>query len=111
MRTARLLFILFTFSFLRNTPLSAQLQLSGQLRTRSEFRDGQGAPLGEGQMPAFFTSQRTRASLSYSAYRVKIGITAQDVRVWGQEGSTINRTTIADQNGMMLHEAWAEVML
>lgn len=88
---------------------SAQVAISGQVRTRTEFRDGQGAPLPIGAKPAFFTSQRTRLSVGYHAYRLKFGITAQDVRVWGQDVSTINRTTPQDLNGVMLHEAWAEL--
>ncbi len=90
---------------------SAQLSLSGQLRTRTEVRNGQGAPLPQGAKPAFFTSQRTRVSLGYNYYRLKFNVTAQDVRVWGQDVSTINRTTTADNNGLMLHEAWAEILL
>lgn len=90
---------------------TAQVTLSGQVRTRTELRDGQGAPLAIGASPAFFTSQRTRLSFGYNAYRLKFGVTAQDVRVWGQDVSTINRTTTADLNGLMLHEAWAELGL
>ncbi|MEP6845277.1 MAG: alginate export family protein, partial [Panacibacter sp.] len=89
----------------------AQLTLTGQLRTRTEFRDGQGAPLPKEAKPALFTSQRTRLSLNYSMYRLKFGITAQDVRVWGQDVSTINKTTTQDNNALMLHEAWAEILL
>ena len=89
----------------------AQLSLSGQLRTRTELRDGQGSPLPAGAKPAFFISQRTRLSVWYSMYRLKFGVTAQDVRVWGQDVSTINRTTAQDLNGLMFHEAWAEIGL
>lgn len=89
----------------------AQLTLSGQLRTRTELRDGQGTPLPKGSKDALFTSQRTRLSLNYSLYRIKFGVTAQDVRVWGQDVSTINKTTTADNNALMLHEAWAEILL
>ncbi len=40
-----------------------------------------------------------------------MGLTLQDVRVWGQDASTINRTTTANNNGLLLHEAWAEILL
>jgi hypothetical protein len=90
---------------------SAQLTVSAQLRTRTELRDGQGAPLPENAKPALFTSQRTRLGLLYNTYRLKLGITLQDARVWGQDVSTINRTTTADNNGLMLHEAWVEILL
>ncbi len=89
----------------------AQLIVSGQLRTRSEFRDGYGAPLPKGADPASFTSQRTRLIFGYNMYRLKFGLTLQDVRVWGQDVSTINRTTTANNNGLQLHEAWAEILL
>ena len=90
---------------------AAQFVVTGQLRTRTELRDGQGSPVPEGSKPAFFTSQRTRVSLGYTSYRLKFGISAQDVRVWGQDASSINRTTTQDQNGLMLHEAWAELFI
>lgn len=93
------------------TKTTAQFSLSAQLRTRTELRDGQGAPLPESADPAFFTSQRTRLSAGFNTYRLKLGLTVQDVRVWGQDVSTINRTTTQDNNGMMLHEAWAEIGL
>lgn len=89
----------------------AQFTVGAQLRTRSEFRDGQAAPLPKGASPAFFTSQRTRLSAGFSGYRFKLGATIQDVRVWGQDASTINRTTTQDNNALILHEAWAEIML
>ncbi len=91
--------------------LSAQLTFTGQLRTRSELRDGQGAPIPEGADPAFFTSQRTRLGLLFTTNRLKLNLTVQDVRVWGQDVSTINRTTTQNNNGFMLHEAWAEILL
>src|SRR5215217_3082600 len=90
---------------------NAQLSLSGQLRTRTELRDGQGSPLPKGAPPAFFTSQRTRLNVGYTMYRLKFGVSLQDVRVWGQDVSTINRTTSADNNALMLHEAWADIAL
>src|SRR3954471_16548937 len=90
---------------------NAQFSLSAQLRTRTELRDGQGSPLPQGSSPAFFTSQRTRLNFGYKSYRLKFGATLQDVRVWGQDVSMINRTTTAENNGVMLHEAWAEILL
>ncbi|MBV7530297.1 alginate export family protein [Chitinophaga sp. sic0106] len=101
----------FVLSGLFLRPAYAQLSINAQLRTRSEFRDGQGAPLPANAKPAFFTSQRSRLSAGFNTYRLQLGLTVQDVRVWGQDASTINRTTTADNNGFLLHEAWAAVML
>ncbi len=91
--------------------LRAQFTLSGQIRTRTELRDGFGSPLNENQDPALFTSQRTRLNVGYEGYRTKFFVAMQDVRVWGQDASTNNRVTNADLNGLMLHEAWAEIGL
>ena len=101
----------FIFILLKPLAGEAQLSVSGQLRTRTEFRNGQGAPLPKGTDAALFTSQRTRLSVGYNAYRLKFNVTAQDVRVWGQDVSTINRYATQENNGLMLHEAWGEILL
>ncbi|WP_254563039.1 alginate export family protein [Dyadobacter diqingensis] len=114
MKTIRYLFITgaaLGISALLSLETMAQLSISGQLRTRSELLSGQGSPLSKGSKPAFFTSQRTRLNVGYKGYRTQFFISAQDVRVWGQDASTNNRVTNAAQNGFMLHEAWGEISL
>ncbi|TKT87362.1 alginate export family protein [Dyadobacter frigoris] len=113
MKTIRYLFIAAALgiSLLLPSESRAQLSISGQLRTRSELLDGQGSPLSKGNKPAFFTSQRTRLNVGYKGYRTNFYISAQDVRVWGQDASTNNRVTNAGLNGFMLHEAWGEISL
>src|SRR6187431_3490955 len=104
------LFVIIFCAFLTEKA-DAQFTFSGQVRTRSEFRDGQGLPQREDTIPAFFTSQRTRVNFGYQAYRFKIYASVQDVRVWGQDASTVNRTTNDAYDGLMLHEAWGEINL
>jgi hypothetical protein len=87
---------------------SAQFSLQGQLRTRSEVRDGVGTLNLKGTDAAFFTSQRARLTFGYKWDRVNFNVSVQDVRVWGQDASTINN---ADGNKLGVHEAWAEVTL
>jgi hypothetical protein len=89
----------------------AQLTISGQLRTRTEYRDGQGTLAVKDTVPAFFTSQRTRLNVAFAAYRFKVYTSLQDVRVWGQDASSINRVTTDAYDAFMMHEAWAEVSL
>lgn len=103
--------LLAAFLVMLSTYAEAQFSLSAQLRTRAELRDGQGAPLRRNFKPAAFLSQRTRVNGLFTAHRVKLGLTVQDVRVWGQDVSQINRTTVQDNNGVMFHQAWAEVLL
>jgi hypothetical protein len=89
----------------------AQLTISGQVRTRTEYRDGQGTLAVKDTVPALFTSQRTRLNVAFAAYRFKLYTSLQDVRVWGQDASSINRVTSDAYDGFMLHEAWAEISL
>jgi hypothetical protein len=103
------LFILLTgitcFCF---TETKAQFSLTGQIRTRSEYRNGLGTLNPIDAKAAFFTSQRTRLTFGYKWERVTFQAAAQDVRVWGQDASSISN---ADGNKLMLHEAWADVVL
>ncbi|QIP17856.1 alginate export family protein [Spirosoma aureum] len=88
--------------------LNAQFSLIGQLRTRTELRHGVGnLPVKDSPMAAF-TSQRARLTFGYKWDRITFGLAIQDVRVWGQDASTISN---ADGNRLMVHEAWADMAL
>ena len=89
----------------------AQLTVTGQIRPRTELREGQGTLQKAGDDSALFTSQRTRLNVGYTGYRFKAFMALQDVRVWGQDQSSINRTTTEANNGILLHEAWTEIMI
>lgn len=86
----------------------AQFTLTGQLRTRTEIRNGLGNLVLKDSKSAAFTSQRTRLVFGYKWDRLTVGVTVQDVRVWGQDASSISN---ADGNRLMLHEGWADLML
>jgi len=101
----------FAVSCLGNFQAKAQFTFTGQIRNRVEMRAGQGTLQQDGDKAALFTSQRTRLSAGYSGYRFKIYTSLQDVRVWGQDASSINRTTTEANNGILLHEAWGEISL
>src|SRR5438876_1740049 len=88
--------------------VNAQFSLVGQLRTRTEVRNGYGNLALKGSKPAVFTSQRTRLIFGYKWDRLTLGVSIQDVRVWGQDASTISN---ADGTRLMLHEGWAELTL
>ena len=102
---------LFAFLFCVSFMVQAQFTISGQVRTRTELRNGQGTPQVKDTVSALFTSQRTRINIGYAGYRYKIFTAVQDVRVWGQDGSSINRTTSDAFDGLMIHEAWGELSL
>ncbi len=108
---SKALFCSLGISLIGINEVNAQLTATGQVRTRTELRSGQGTPSPEGAVPALFTSQRSRLNIGYTGYRFKFFTAIQDVRVWGQDASTINRTTIDANDGVLFHEAWGEVIL
>lgn len=95
------------------TAVAAQAQLSvgGQLRVRSELRNGQGTLVTSEDDPAFFTSQRSRLTFGYKAHRLQFKIAIQDVRVWGQDASSIHAGPVDPKDGLMMHQANARILL
>jgi len=88
--------------------VKAQLSLTGQLRVRTELRNGYGTLETHGSQPAFLTSQRARLNFNYRSSRIIFQASVQDVRVWGADASTINN---ADGTRLSVHEAWGELVL
>ncbi|KHJ37602.1 hypothetical protein PBAC_21950 [Pedobacter glucosidilyticus] len=86
----------------------AQFSLTGQIRPRGEVRKGFANLVPNGAKTAAFISQRTRLNFGYKWERLTFGVSAQDVRVWGQDASTISQ---ADGSRFMLHESWADLTL
>lgn len=82
--------------------------ITGQVRTRSELRDGLGNPAYKGAAPAIFTSQRTNLNLGFRWDKLLFNIDVRDVRVWGQDASTISNS---DGGKTFLHQAWGEFVL
>ncbi len=83
--------------------------INAQARTRSEVRHGLGNPYTKGEpIPALFTSQRTNLNIGYRWDKLNFNIDLRDVRVWGQDASSINNS---DGNKLFLHQAWADVVL
>jgi hypothetical protein len=90
-----------------NMVAQAQLSMTAQYRSRSEYRSGQGTLPLKGDAPSFFTSQRMRIGIGYNMDRLKFFASIQDIRDWGQDGSTISN---ADGKNLMVHEAWSEII-
>ena len=108
---SKLIFLGITLLVLGQHTSHAQLTVTGQVRERTEARGGFGTLLQDGAKGALFTNQRTRLNVGFAGYRYKIYASLQDVRVWGQDASTINRTTTEANNGLLLHEAWTDISL
>jgi hypothetical protein len=103
------LFKLFCIGFLvfQAIQSNAQFTLTGQLRTRTEYRNGQGTLPTFGSTPSVFTSQRTRLNIGYAIDRFRFYTSIQDIRVWGMDASTISNM---DGNKLFLHEGWGEII-
>ncbi|TAH00721.1 MAG: hypothetical protein EAZ15_08460 [Sphingobacteriales bacterium] len=99
--------ILFAIT-LTSSKTYAQFTLNGQLRTRGEHRNGFANLIPKTDEATNFISQRTRLNFGYKWDRVTFGVSVQDIRVWGQDASTISP---ADGNKLMLHEGWADITL
>jgi hypothetical protein len=86
-------------------PLSvpAQLSFSGEMRPRTEVRNGYRFLNTSQDDPAFFTSQRTRLNLLYKDDLYLFKLSAQDVRTWGDE------IQLQDNANTNIHEAWVQL--
>ena len=99
--------ILSLFVTLFVTTLTAQqFDLSAEVRPRFENKHGFGKLIEKDADGANFVSQRTRLNFNFQQDKIKLGVTLQNVRVWG-DISTLG----ADDNNSNLHEAWAEALL
>lgn len=88
------------------TTLLAQLKFTGEMRPRTEYRNGLKTLLNSDDDAALFTSQRTRLNLNYTDAKFKVGLSLQDVRTWGD----VKQLNMSDKNQIMLHEAWGEMI-
>ncbi|UMB59581.1 alginate export family protein [Lutibacter sp. A80] len=83
----------------------AQFTLSGELRPRTEFRNGYKTLNFENADAAFATSQRTRLNFNYATEFYSFYVSLQDVRVWGD----VSQLNVSDKNGLAIHQAWGLV--
>lgn len=100
MKKTILLGILFYLTTNLIAQTKAELTLSGDFRTVTEFRQGYKTLIAESSDPTYVVSQRSRLILDYKSDKFDMRFSAQDVRAWGE--SFIVNTT----KPILLHEAW-----
>ncbi|GAB1402935.1 alginate export family protein [Lentimicrobium sp.] len=93
----------FVLALLLPVAASAQFVLSGELRPRAEYRHGFKQPATTDMDAALFISQRSRLNFGYANQKMKVGVSLQDIRVWGN----VPQLNLSDNN-FSLHEAWGE---
>ncbi|GAB3532053.1 alginate export family protein [Pontibacter brevis] len=82
----------------------AQFTLSAEVRPRAEFRDGFKTVLTEEETPALFIEQRSRLNANYQADKLRLRLSLQDVRVWGNTSQIYK----SDPSLFNVYEAYGE---
>jgi hypothetical protein len=83
----------------------AQFSLRADVRARSEYRHGYSTLTVPDTSAAFFISQRSRLILGYKMESLTLGMSVQDVRIWGDEEQQ------RDVPSLGLHEAWGDIAI
>ncbi|MEI7504327.1 MAG: alginate export family protein [Paludibacter sp.] len=79
--------------------------IDGEIRPRTEYRDGYGKPLLQTNAPGVFTIQRTRLGMTFTSGLLTTQITLQDSRTFGQVANASDVATTG------IYEAWADMLL
>ncbi|WP_299535635.1 alginate export family protein [Ulvibacterium sp.] len=99
-------YILLGLFFLMVIRTFSQLNIQAEVRPRFEFRHGFGTLFPDNVDPSAFVSQRTRLNTGFEKDYLKLFLSVQDIRVWG-DVPQLNR---ADRNGFGVHQAWGEIL-
>lgn len=103
MKKLKIICLLF-FGMTGLTTFAQELDATIQLRPRFEYRNGFKSLMTDDENAASFVAQRTRLNLNYKQDKLKVKLTLQNIRVWGD----VPTTTQSDKNGIALFEAWAD---
>lgn len=88
-----------------------QLKLEAEFRPRVETRRGYQELSIPGAVTHLSVSQRTRLSFQYATEKIRLIITPQDVRIWGDEQISSNTGVYGDDASLELFEAYTEMRL
>ena len=80
-------------------------KIMAQYRVRPEFRHGYKTLSADTSKTAFFITQRVRLIFDYKNKNLRIYMSAQDIRTWGDE------EPLKDIPGLSVNELWAELSL
>ncbi|MEM1134806.1 MAG: alginate export family protein [Bacteroidota bacterium] len=99
-------FILFLLLSSTIFNVSAQIEISGEYRSRFQYRNGVFRLPAPENSPSIFIAQRTRLNLHYQFQdKFTTHFSFQDVRVWGDQDQ------LSDEPSIGVFEAWAELKL
>ena len=91
-------------------PMQAQTDpgdftVDAQVRSRGEYRNGQGSLRSEGATPATFINDRVRVGLGWERQNLSVKVAAQHTGVWGDDSQTNN----SNKGNISVNEAWAKL--
>jgi len=89
----------------------SQLSIAAEIRTRAERDDGYKMILLEDMNPAHFIGQRTRLKINYAHEKFRIGVSIQDVRVWGDEDLYNSTGVYGDYSSIDLYEGFGQWLI
>lgn len=104
--TLRKVLVMTVFGLLLGNHAYAQFSLSGEVRPRMEYLHGYSTLTDKDADPAGFASQRTRINFNYANDRVKMGVSMQDVFLWGSQPQLFSTS-----NSLSVHQAWGQYFL
>jgi len=84
-----------------------QLDIDLQLRPRGEYRNGYKTILNKDDKATSFISQRSRLNVLFTEDKLKVKVSLQNVRVWGD----VPPNTTFDKNGIAFFEAYGQYQL
>ena len=104
--TLKKILVMTVFGLLLGNHAYAQFSLSGEVRPRMEYLHGYSTLTDKDADPAGFASQRTRINFNYANDRVKMGVSMQDVFIWGSQPQLFSTS-----NSLSVHQAWGQYFL
>ena len=102
-RTKKFFVIYSCICIFSSSTVIAQLKIDADIRPRFEYRHGFGNLFPDNAEPAVFVQQRTRLNIGYSINKIAIGLSVQDVSVWGD---TPQISTSDLNDSFALFQAW-----
>ncbi len=92
---------------LTSLKVSAQITLSAEVRPRTEFRNGFKTLTDQSKDAALFTEQRSRLNLDYASEAIKVRVSFQDIRIWGESPQIFKE----EDGKTFISEAWGQYYL
>src|SRR6187402_3530399 len=96
--------ILFLLGVISTEMQAQELDVNLQIRPRFEYRNGYKTLLPYGQKGTSQISQRSRLNFDYKQDELKVKLTLQNTRTWGD----VVPASTTDKNGIAVFEAWAQ---